>query len=146
MRYAARTSPGVGRSGQVLSAAALAGVVSGAPSTVHALATGRDPLAATRAAATLACGDRHDNVVGGIVVHAAISVGWAAVLARLSVRSAATGAIAGIAIAALDLGLVGRHRPAIRALPLLPQVADHVVFGAVVGAYLGRRSLAAPSR
>jgi hypothetical protein len=44
--------------------------------------------------------------------------------------------VAGLAIAALDLGLVGRHRPLIRALPLLPQVADHVAFGAVAGTVL----------
>jgi hypothetical protein len=49
------------------------------------------------------------------------------------------GAVAGAAIAALDLGVVGRRVPAIAELPSAPQVADHVVFGAVVGALLTRR-------
>jgi hypothetical protein len=44
------------------------------------------------------------------------------------------GVLGGLAIAAVDLGVIGRRRPAIRALPLLPQLADHALFGAVVGA------------
>jgi hypothetical protein len=56
----------------------------------------------------------------------------------------AVGAAAGAAIAALDLGLVvhgpaGRRWPLIRALPVWPQVADHVAFGAIAGAALRRR-------
>ena len=51
------------------------------------------------------------------------------------------GAVAGAGIAALDLRLPGRRMAAVRALPVLPQVADHVVYGAVVGAYLRRRAL-----
>ena len=43
------------------------------------------------------------------------------------------GALAGVAITALDLGLVGRRLPRIAALPLLPQLADHVAFGAIAG-------------
>ena len=39
----------------------------------------------------------------------------------------------------IDLGVVGRRLPRIRALPLLPQVADHVAYGAAVGAVLSRR-------
>ena len=74
-------------------------------------------------------------------VHLALSLGWALVLARALPRRRPTleGAAAGLAIAALDLGLLGRRLPAIRALPVLPQVADHVAYGAVVGAILGRR-------
>jgi hypothetical protein len=34
---------------------------------------------------------------------------------------------------------VGRRVPRVRALPLLPQLADHVLFGAVAGYVLGRR-------
>jgi hypothetical protein len=48
------------------------------------------------------------------------------------------GALAGLAIAGLDLGVLGRHWPRIRALPTLPQVADHVAFGALVGAVVSR--------
>jgi hypothetical protein len=63
------------------------------------------------------------------------------VLARLLPRrhAAVWGAVAGLAIAALDLGVVGRRVPAIRELPQGPQWADHVAFGALVGWSLGRR-------
>jgi hypothetical protein len=46
-----------------------------------------------------------------------------------------------LAIAAADLGTVGRRRPAIAALPLLPQVADHVVFGVIAAGVLAGRSV-----
>ncbi len=52
---------------------------------------------------------------------------------------AALGAAAGLAIAALDLGLVGRRFARLRALPILPQVGDHVAYGAIVAAVLTRR-------
>ncbi len=48
-------------------------------------------------------------------------------------------ALAGLAIAALDLGVVGRRYPRIRALATMPQVLDHVAYGATVGAVLSRR-------
>ena len=48
------------------------------------------------------------------------------------------GALAGLAIAALDLGLVGRRFPRIRALPLVPQLADHAAFGAIAARLLQR--------
>ena len=48
------------------------------------------------------------------------------------------GALGGVAIAGLDLGVLGRRWPRIRALPLVPQVADHVAFGALVGAVVSR--------
>lgn len=44
------------------------------------------------------------------------------------------GAVAGLAIAGLDLGIVGRRVPAIWSLHQSAQVADHVVYGAVVAA------------
>ena len=47
---------------------------------------------------------------------------------------------AGLAIAAFDLGTIGRTFPRIRSLPLAPQVADHALYGAVVARVLaGRR-------
>ena len=72
----------------------------------------------------------------GLVAHAGISLGWGAVLGATLPRrhTIAAGAVAGLAIAALDLGLVGRRIPEIAALPLAPQVLDHLAFGAVVGA------------
>ncbi len=124
--------------------AGLAGAaLSGAPSTLHALATGRDPLAATLAAGALLAGERSRPAVrlaAAVPVHLALSLGWAALLARVlpKRRTVAWGAAAGLAIAVLDLGLVGRRHRSIRALPLAPQVADHVLFGAIVGATLAR--------
>ena len=47
----------------------LAAVLSGVPSTVHALAVGDDPLRATRAAGSLVGG----GVAEGVVVHLAVS-------------------------------------------------------------------------
>ena len=126
--------------------AALAGaLVSGIPSTVRALAAGRDPLEATKAAGALLVGERAPSpvqVLAALPVHLALSFGWAAVLeAALPARYRVVwGAVGGLAIAALDLGVVGRRIPAIRALPLLPQLADHALFGAVVGATAPARS------
>ncbi len=51
-----------------------------------------------------------------------------------------TGAIfAGLAIAALDLGVLGRRFPRVRALPIGPQLADHALYGVVVASILARR-------
>jgi hypothetical protein len=127
-----------------LRAGVVAGVVSGAPSTLHALATRRDPLEATKAAGTLLL-PREDRTLpllgAAAVAHAALSVGWAHVLAATLPRrhTTAWGAAAGLAIAAIDLGLIGRRFPRIRALPLAPQLADHVVYGASVGWTLRHR-------
>jgi hypothetical protein len=74
------------------------------------------------------------------VAHAGLSLGWAAVLTRVLPRRwpVLGGAVAGLAIAALDLGLARRYWPRIAALPLVPQVADHVAFGALVGTVAAR--------
>ncbi|MGH3104882.1 MAG: hypothetical protein ACRDN6_12385 [Gaiellaceae bacterium] len=127
-----------------LAAGGVAAVLGGAPSTVHALATGADPLEATLAAGTLVL--RHETrrgrlLLAGVPAHLAISLGWGVVLAVGLPRRCTTlaGAAAGLAVAALDLGLTGRRWPRLRALPRLPQVADHAAYGAVVGAVLTRR-------
>jgi hypothetical protein len=118
--------------------------VSGAPSTVHAVVSGRSPLAALRAAAALASGRRRVSGVAelgaGLAVHAAISLAWATVLGAVLPRRRMVlwGALAGAGIAALDLGVIGRHVRPIAELPTAPQVADHVVFGATVGLALSR--------
>lgn len=124
-------------------AALAAGVLSGAPSTAWSLATGHDVLAATRAAGTLLPGRRRrGGILAGLVAHAALTAFWTAVLSAVvrpgsRWRGAGQGAVAGLAIAAVDLGVVGRWYPAVRALPSAPQVADHVAFGVVAGAILG---------
>ncbi|HEY7794769.1 MAG TPA: hypothetical protein VIA10_12250 [Gaiellaceae bacterium] len=124
---------------RALRAGLVAAAVSGAPSTVHALATGRDPLEATLAAGSLLLPRetrRVPLVAAAVPVHLALSLGWAVVLERAGVRGARAGAVAGLTIAALDLGVVGRRLPRVRALPLWPQVADHAAYGIVVGALL----------
>jgi hypothetical protein len=129
------------RLSRAVRAGAVAAVLGGAPSTLHALATGRDPLAATVAAGSILLPEetrRPQLLAAAVPVHLALSLGWAVVLDRAGVRSARAGALAGLAIAALDLGVAGGRFPRIRALPLLPQVADHVAFGAIVGRSLGQ--------
>jgi hypothetical protein len=132
-------------------AGAVAGVLSGAPSTAHAVLTGRDPLAAARAAGNLflpAGAGPGALLAAGGVAHALLSLGWGTVLAvavrRLPLSPVVAGAVAGGAIAALDLGVLasgplGRRWPLIRALPVWPQVADHIAFGVVAGEVLRRR-------
>ena len=122
-------------------AAAWAAVLSGAPSTLHALATGRDPLAATVAAGSILLpGEtrRTRLLAAAVPVHLALSLGWAYALDRAGVRGAARGTLAGVAIGAVDLGLAGHAFPRIRALPLVPQLADHAAYGAIVGHFLDR--------
>ena len=130
---------------ETLRAAAIGGTLSGAPSTVHAVLTGGDPLAATRAAGNIvvpADAATGRLLAAGTAVHSVISVFWASVLVQVLPRRRPVlwGAVAGLGIAALDLGLLGRRFPLIRALPVGPQWADHVAFGALVGAVVAARS------
>lgn len=125
-------------------AGAVAAVISGAPSTLHGLLVTGDPLQASRAAGSLLVPSEQRAgrlLVAAVPVHLAVSLGWAIALAGLMQKRATAlrGALAGLAIAALDLGLIGRRFHRIRELPTVPQVADHVLFGAVVGGMLGRR-------
>ena len=125
-----------------LVAGSWAAVLGGAPSTLHALATGRDPLAATKAAGAILLPSSERAlplVLAAVPVHAGISLGWALVLERAGVRDPVRGAAAGLAIAALDLGLVRRRFGRVRSLPLAPQLLDHVAYGAIVGLVLGHR-------
>jgi hypothetical protein len=131
-----------------LRAGAIAGAVSGAPSTVHALATRRPVLDAVRAAGTLVLPDDSPPValtLAGVAAHTGISLGWGVVMMGVLPRRRAVlwGAFAGLMIAALDLGVLGRRWRRIRGLPVLPQVVDHVAYGAVVGAVVSR---SAPAR
>jgi hypothetical protein len=124
---------------RVLRAAAWAAALSGIPSTVHALATGRDPLEAARAAGTILLPRETSQerlLAAAVPVHLGISLAWTVVLDRVGVRGALRGGIAGLAIAALDLGVASRQFARIRQLPLGPQLADHAAFGAIVGRLL----------
>jgi hypothetical protein len=123
--------------------AGLAGALfSGLPSTLITLAKREPLLDGVRAAGTIALPRETRTPVllaAAVPVHLALSLGWAAVLERARVTPL-TGALAGLGIAAIDLELIGRRFPAIRALPQPRQWADHVAFGAVVGYALSRPS------
>lgn len=147
-----------GRRGSVVRAGLCSALLSGAPSTAWALLRHGDPLAATRAAGTLVLpggrGDLH-LLPAAAAAHVALSVGWAGVLDALlprpprTGRAATDGALAGLAIAAVDLGIAhASRRPRfadVRALPVIPQLADHVAFGVIVAVLL-RRGGRAPGR
>jgi len=123
----------------------VAAAASGIPST--ALAVQRRELgiytdhALTAASALLGAESwpKAPRWVAGAAVHAAVSLWWTAVLGAVLPRRrpVVNGAVAGFAIAALDLGVVGRRIPAVRALSPGPQIADHIAFGVV--AALGLR-------
>ena len=122
----------------MLPAAVVAGTLSGLPSTLHAIVTGRPVLGATRAAGDLL---GRPGLRRGVLAHTAVTVAWTNVLvvALPRRRTAAWGALGGLAIAALDLTIADRWFPAIAALPRVPQVADHILFGALVGAVVAQR-------
>jgi hypothetical protein len=122
----------------------VAAVASGTPSTVLTLLRGEDLLESGRAAGSILLpGERRTAVLLAAAgpVHLGLSLGWAAVLARVLPRGRepALGALGGLAIAALDLGVIGRRIPAIRALPQGRQWADHLAYGLAVGLVLRRR-------
>ncbi len=132
-----------------LRAAVPAALVSGLPSTVHAVLAGRDPLEPSVAAGSILAPREQRSLpllAAAVPVHLALSAGWAVVLAGVLPRKRPLleGTLAGLTIAAIDLGLVGRRYPRIRALQTMPQVADHVAFGIVTALALTRQGGAAP--
>jgi hypothetical protein len=127
-----------------VAAGAVAAVVSGAPSALWSIAAGADPLEPTLAAGSILLPHetrRGRLVAAAVPVHLALSLAWAIVLAHLlpKRRTVAAGLVGALGIAALDLGVVGRRFPRIRALPQLPQLADHALYGAVVALVVRRR-------
>jgi hypothetical protein len=122
-------------------------VISGVPSTAWALARGDDPLEATIAAGRLLRPDESSRAQlfgAAALVHLTLSIGWALVIGGLArPRSSSRGRVVfgvacGAGIAAVDLGAAhlstNPRMAAVRSLPVLPQVADHLVYGAVVAA------------
>lgn len=136
-------TPGWARRGVV--AGLVAWPLSELPSATGHLRAGRPWWSTDAAAATLV--RRSPSPVLGAALRAAVAVNWGVVLSRWLDRRhpVAHGAVAGLALAGFEYGLVGRRRPAVRALPALPQVADQVVFGAVAGAVLERQWKRDPS-
>ena len=126
---------------EVLIAGSAGFALSGIPSTAHALATGGDVLVGARAAGAILLPRERRTLpllASATVAHAALSFGWAAVLAAVLPRGRELrwGPPAALGIALLDLGVIGRRLPAIRALAPAPQVADHLAYGAAVGGAL----------
>jgi hypothetical protein len=119
----------------------VAAAASGIPSTVVTLLRDEDLLDGARAAGALVLPrERRTGVLlaAAVPVHLALSVGWAVVLDGVLPRRAEPllGLLGGAAIAALDLGVIGRRIPAIRALPQGRQWADHLAYGLAVGIVL----------
>jgi hypothetical protein len=125
--------------------AGLAGaVLSGIPSTVWTLLEGGDPAEGGRAVGKVLLPREERTLVllaAGAPVHLALSLGWAAVLARMLPEhdELVLGTLGGVAIAVLDLAALGRFFGPIAALPQGRQWADHAAFGLTVGAVLRRR-------
>lgn len=125
-------------------AGAAAGIISGAPSTIISLWRREDALEASLAAGTLLLPREQRRgrlLVAAALVHGTLSLGWALLLAVALPRRATIrwSVIAGMTIAVIDLGVVGRHFERIRMLPSVPQIADHLAYALSVGAVLSAR-------
>jgi hypothetical protein len=102
-----------------------------------------DPFEATAAAGSILLpgeARRSRLIVAAIPVHLGLSVAWAVVMASVLPRRnpPLEGTVAGLVIAAVDLGVIGRRFPGIRGLQPLPQIADHIAFGVLVATILDR--------
>ena len=135
---------------RILEGAAVASVLSGAPSVVTALAGGSaraavwNAIDATRAIGSLTPSGR-PGFVRGAVVHVVISVGAAEVLGYLlpRERSIAWGALGGLLLGVINLGVIApRFYPLVAELELAPQIADNIAFGIVFAAVADREPIA----
>ena len=126
-----------------LAAAVPAALLSGLPSTLYALATHRDPWEPSVAGGSMLLpreNRRWRLLAAAAPVHLVLSGLWGITLAAALPRRKPLleGALAGVGIATLDLGIIGRRYPRIRALDSLPQLADHLAFGVVAAVSLAR--------
>jgi hypothetical protein len=117
-------------------------LLSGIPSTLYALATGGDPLQATRAAAAMfpLSGRLFADAA---LVHGAVSLFWAAILFFVLPRrhTVAWAIGAALLIGVLDLRVIApRFFPEVAALQFWPQMADHLMWGACFGLVLQKKS------
>jgi hypothetical protein len=131
--------PAVRDQRRIMQATAVAAALSGAPSTLEAFRRQRDCRSvvtyiwdATCAVGTLVPPGR-PGFIRGALVHSGISVLCGEGLARTlpETNSVIWGAGAGLVIGVINVGVIGRRFPAIAALPLVPQLADNVAFGAL---------------
>ena len=133
-----------------LTAGLVAAVTSGIPSTAYAAARGTSILDGARAAGAILLPRETRTaplLAAAVPVHLGLSVCWAFVLDAALPRQhePLLGALGGLAIAAIDLELIGRRLPAIRALEQPPQWLDHAAYGLTVGFVLARRRRALSS-
>jgi hypothetical protein len=133
-----------GLTGDALTAGLAGAACSALPSTVWSLVRGDDVLDGARAAGSMLLPHEQRTTVllaAAAPVHLALSIGWAAVLAATLPRrdEPAWGVVGAMAIATLDLALIGRRISSIRALPQGRQWADHVAYGLTVGLVLRAR-------
>ena len=121
-------------------------MLSGAPSTLNAFCRDRELRSvvvyirdATSAVGTLLPPGR-PGFVRGAIIHFLISAVCGEALARSLPEhdSVRWGAAAGLAIGVVNVGIIGRRFPAIRALPLVPQLADNLAFGVVFALVVDR--------
>jgi hypothetical protein len=128
--------------GDVLWAWLVATLLSGLPSTLHALATGADAWEATRAAGAMLIASDSPLprlVAAAAIVHGAVSLLWASIATLvLPRRGTVLAALAlAAAIAVLDLRVIAPILfPEVARLPFWPQFADHLMWGACVGVTL----------
>ena len=119
--------------------AALVGVI---PSTVYLLVTGGDVFASVNALAAMLSANELPvlhRVAVAAAIHITLSFFWASMLVALLPRRAPVfGALAASAIITiLDLKVIAPHYfTDAAALEFLPQLADHLAWGATVGAVL----------
>ena len=127
-----------------LAAGLVAAGAGAAPSTTWTLLVGGDVLEGARAAGALILPNERRTsrlLAAAVPVHLALSLGWALILEALLPRRREPlyGMLGGLGIAALDLGVIGRQIPAIRALEQPPQWLDHAAYGLAVGLILKLR-------
>jgi hypothetical protein len=127
-------------------------VFSGAPSTLLALATGGDPLEATRAAGAMLVS--LDSALPMLlaaagVAHLTVSSFWALVFGSILPRRHALvwSVLGSAAVAFLDLRVIApAFFPSVAALAFWPQFADHLMWGTCFGLVLSSASWCARKR
>ena len=123
-----------------LIAAVIAGLAGALPSTLYSIATGGDWLASINAVAAMVNAEQLAmgwRVSVASAIHLAISLLWATLLVAIlpQRRVVLWATAAGVIIAIIDLRALAPFLfPEVAALAFWPQLADHVVWGASVGA------------